>query len=391
MRKICEDAFYGLNYIGFREKLKVLEMLNCKSLFRYDGVNMKYESEKLEDKLKEFMNQDVLLVNNGTAALKLCLIANGIGYGDEVIVPCLSFIATAATCLSVGAIPVFADINDTFNIDPKSVEKNITNKTKAIIAVHYQGYPCQMDELKKICKKYNLRLIEDVAQAFGAKYKNALLGTFGDSAAFSFQSCKVITCGEGGAVTSKINMDKINRYADNGGERLKDEMPRWDKIYISFGENFKITDMQSAILGVQFKKLNKIISNQTKIYRSLINNLKGYNFRMIPDSSKVIYMSLCIIFENEKQCINFINYMKNKEIPFTTKKCNFLPKYNTFMSNTSPYKNSYPYEQYKVNECKKSYILLNRSAWLTLNSKLSKKQIKYIRRNMVDYYEKFYN
>lgn len=387
MKKICEDAFYGLNYIGIREKLEVIKMLNGKSLFRYDGVNMKYESEKLENELKKFMNQDVLLVNNGTSALKLCLLANGIGHNDEVIVPCLSFIATAASCLSVGAIPVFADINETFNIEPKSIEKNITKKTKAVIVVHYQGYPCQMDKIKKICQQHNLILIEDVAQAFGAKYKNKLLGTYGDSSAFSFQSCKVITCGEGGAVTSKKNMDKIYRYTDNGGERKKDEMPVWDKEYCSFGENFKITDLQSAILKIQLKKLNKIISRQSKIYNKLVNNLNGYKFRIIPDSSNIINMSLCVIFKSKKECDDFISYMNSKQIPFSTKICNFLPKYNTFKNEISPYKNNYPYENYEVNECNNSYDLITRSAWLTLNSKITNKQIKYIRKNMENYYE----
>ena len=130
MKKICFDPFYGLNYIGFREKRRVNKILKNKSLFRYDGVNMLYESDKVEESLKNMFNEDALLVNNGTSALKLCLLANGIGAGDEVIVPCLSFIATAASCLSVGAIPVFADIDESFTIDPNSIVERITKKTK---------------------------------------------------------------------------------------------------------------------------------------------------------------------------------------------------------------------------------------------------------------------
>lgn len=388
MKKICEDAFYGLNYIGLREKLEVSKMLTTKSLFRYDGVDMMYESDKVESKLKDMFKQDVLLVNNGTSALKLCLIANNIGYGDEVIVPCLSFIATAACCLSVGAIPVFCDINESFNIDPNSIEKNITNKTKAIIVVHFQGYPCDMDKIKEICKKHKLVLIEDCAQSFGTKYNNNLTGTFGESAAFSFQSCKVITCGEGGAVTSKVNMSNIYRYADNGGERKKDEMPLWNKKYCSFGENFKITDLQSAILNIQLKRLDKIVNKQKYIFDKITNNLDNYKFRLITDNSDVIHMSLCIIFNTEKECDNFINYMNKRDIPFGKKTGNFLPDYNTFTKVLSPYKNNYPYNDYKVNKCIKSNNLINRSAWLVLNSKMNKSQMKYIRNNLVSYYEK---
>ncbi len=388
MKKICEDAFYGLNYIGLREKIEVSKMLTAKSLFRYDGVRMMYESDIVEDQLKKMFKQDLLLVNNGTSALKLCLIANNIGYGDEVIVPCLSFIATAACCLSVGAIPVFTDIDETFNIDPKKIEKHISEKTKAVIIVHYQGYPCNMDEIIKVCKKYDLKLIEDCAQSFGSKYKGKLTGTFGESAAFSFQSCKVITCGEGGAVTSKVNMKDVMRYADNGGERKKDEMPLWNKEYISFGENFKITDLQSAILKIQLKRLDKIVNKQSKIYNKITDGLDYYKYRKILDDTENINMSLCIIFDTDKECDDFIKYMNKRDIPFSKRIGNFLPDYNTFKKVLSPYKNNYPYNKYKVNKCYQSYKLINRSAWLVLNSKMTNSQIKYIRNNMVNYYDK---
>lgn len=128
MRKITDDAFYGLNRINLSEIIEVSKMLRNKSLFRYDGVKMQYETDKVEQKLSDFFKQKVLCVNNGTSALKLCLLANNIGSGDEVIVPCLSFIATAACCLTVGAIPVFCEINNTFNIDPKEIEKKYYKK-----------------------------------------------------------------------------------------------------------------------------------------------------------------------------------------------------------------------------------------------------------------------
>lgn len=373
MRKITDDAFYGLNRINLSEIIEVSKMLRNKSLFRYDGVKMQYETDKVEQKLSDFFKQKVLCVNNGTSALKLCLLANNIGSGDEVIVPCLSFIATAACCLTVGAIPVFCEINNTFNIDPKEIEKNITKKTKAIIVVHYQGYPCEMDEIEEIAKKHNLIIIEDTAQAFGAKYNNKLLGTFGQSAAFSFQSCKIITCGEGGAVTSKVNFDFINRYADNGGYREKDMMPVWDKDFCTYGENFKMTDLQSAILIKQIKKLNKIIQHQRLLYNYITSNITNYNLRESADINGSINMSLCLIFNNKKECSKFISYMNKNNIPFSKRTSNFLPNYNVFKN------------QVKLNKCKKSYNLLDRSAWLVLNSKLSKLDCKYIIKAMEEY------
>lgn len=379
MRKITEDAFYGLNKINYKEIFETIKVLHNKSLFRYDGVNMLYETDKLEEELKKYFNQEVLCVNNGTSALKLCLLANNIGYGDEVIVPCLSFIATASSCLSVGAIPIFCEIDETFTIDPQDIEQKITKKTKAIVVVHYQGYSCNMDKIKQIAKRYKLILIEDVAQAFGAKYNNKLLGTFGDSAAFSFQSCKIITCGEGGAITSKKNMDFIKRYVDNGGHREKDMMPVWDKEYCTYGENFKMTDLQSAILIKQFKKIKKIIKNQEKIYETIIKNIKGYNLRKCLNEKYSIKMSLCVMFNNQKECDIFIKEMLKYNIPFSKKTSNFLPDYNVFKYGKTFSKNNFPFnDKYKVNSCEKSRDLIERTAWLVLNSKNKKSDCKYI-------------
>ena len=128
-------------------------------------------------------------VTNGTHALELALSAIGIKPGDEVIVPAMTFIATATAVLQNNAIPVFVDIEpDTFCICPKAIEKAITEKTKAIIPVHMAGHACDMDKICEIAKKHGLRIIEDVAHAQGGKYKNKMLGSFGDAAAFSFQS-----------------------------------------------------------------------------------------------------------------------------------------------------------------------------------------------------------
>lgn len=388
MKKINSDAFYGLNRINIKEKLEVLKVLNNKSLFRYDGIKMMYETDKVESKMRDMFEQEVLCVNSGTSALKLCLLSNNIGYGDEVIVPCLSFIATASSCLSVGAIPVMCEIDETFNIDPRDIEKNINAKTKAIIVVHFQGYSCNMDEIVKIAKNHNLVLIEDVAQAFGAKYKNKLLGTFGDASAFSFQSCKVITCGEGGAVTGK-NMPFIKRYADNGGHREKDLMPVWNKDFCTYGENFKITDLQSAVLLKQFNKLHKIIKRQKYIFEYITKKLSNYNLRKCINYDGCINMSLCVIFKSQKECDEFIKYMEKNGIPFSKKTSNFLPKYNMFLNNKKLEKEKYLFiKNYKVNKCKKSYNLLSRSAWLVLNSNLTKFDCRYILKKMREYYVK---
>lgn len=388
MKKICEDAFYGLNRINFSEKIEVLKMLNSKSLFRYDGVRMKYETDKLEAMLTSFFNQPVVGVNNGTSALKLCLLANNIGDGDEVIVPCLSFISTASCCLSVGAVPIFCEIDNSFCIDPDDIIKKISDRTKAIIVVHYQGYPCNMERIMKIAKERGLIVIEDTAQAFGAKYKSKYLGTIGDSSAFSFQSCKIITCGEGGAITSKHNIDFINRYIDNGGYRPKGSFPTWGKDFCTYGENFKMTDIQSAILIKQFKKLNKIINNQRKIFETITKDLDGYKLRFCHDKNGFIPMSLCVIFKSKEECNRFIKYTNKKGIPFSDRINSFLPKYNVFENKKTFSKNNYPFSNsYKTNKCLRSYALLSRTAWLVLNSNNKKSDCLYISKVMGEYHE----
>ena len=140
---------------------------------------------------------------SGTAALKVALRALGVGPGDEVVSTPYTFMATNTSILEVGAKPVFADIQyETLNIDPKSVEEKITDKTKAIMCVHYAGNPVDLDELREVAKKYNLPIIEDSAHAMTTEYKGNPIGSTGDIATFSFQCVKIVTCGDGGVITT---------------------------------------------------------------------------------------------------------------------------------------------------------------------------------------------
>ncbi|MEO6327867.1 MAG: DegT/DnrJ/EryC1/StrS family aminotransferase [Ginsengibacter sp.] len=150
-------------------------------------------------------------LSSGTAALHLALVVAGIGFGDEVVIPAQTFIATGLAVLMAGAVPVFADIQyETGNINPEDVKKKITDKTKAIIPVHWGGYPCDMDELKLIANKNNILLIEDAAHAIGAVYKNKSVGSISDMTCFSFQSIKHLTTGDGGALACK-NADHFEK------------------------------------------------------------------------------------------------------------------------------------------------------------------------------------
>jgi len=200
---------------------------------------------------------------NGSVALEAALYAIGIGPGDQVIVTPRTFIASASCAIMRGAKPVFVDVDyDSQNIRPKAIESVITPKTKAIIAVHLAGWPCEMAPILEIGKKYGLKIIEDCAQAHGAEYKGKKAGSFGDVAAFSFCQDKIMTTGgEGGMVTTNRHdiWDKIWSYKDHGksfdAEYHREHPPGFRWLHESFGTNWRMTEMQVAIGRVQLRKL----------------------------------------------------------------------------------------------------------------------------------------
>ena len=205
-------------------------------------------------------------VMNGTVALEAALMALDIGCGDEVIVTPRSYIASASCAVMRGAKPVFADVDrDSQNITADTIEKVITSRTRAIIAVHLAGWPCDMDEIMAMAKKHDLAVIEDCAQASGALYKGRPVGSFGDAAAFSFCQDKIMsTGGEGGmVVTNKKDIwSKVWSYKDHGksynavyNNDLKSG-PSFKWLHESFGTNWRMTEMQAAIGRVQLRKLS---------------------------------------------------------------------------------------------------------------------------------------
>jgi dTDP-4-amino-4,6-dideoxygalactose transaminase len=217
---------------------------------------------------------------NGTVALELALYALGVGPGDEVITTCRTFIASASAIVMRGAIPVMADIDPVSqNISAETIEKAITPKTKAIIAVHLAGWPCDMDPINLLARKQGLKVIEDCAQAHGATYKGRPVGSLGDAAAFSFCQDKIITTGgEGGMLTTN------SRDIWQKAWEFKDHGKSWDAVYNrkhqtgfrwlheSFGTNWRLTEVQSAIGRLQLKKLSSWKASRQKNAEVLSNS-----------------------------------------------------------------------------------------------------------------------
>jgi perosamine synthetase len=220
-------------------------------------------------------------VNSGTAALHIAIAALDIGPGDEVIVPPFTFIATASCILHNNAIPIFADIdNRSYTLNPESVLKSITDRTKAIIPVHLAGITADMGALQEIAKDNNLFIIEDACQAHGAKYNGKKVGSIGDIGAFSFYPSKNMTTGEGGIITTNNSkLAKQCRLLRHHGE------PHW-YTYNRLGWNYRMTEIQGAIGRVQLKKLDNYIKirNQNAHYLSeAMEKMKGIDPPYIPD------------------------------------------------------------------------------------------------------------
>lgn len=219
-------------------------------------------------------------LNSGTAAIHAALIALGIRPGDEVLVPNLTFVATAVAALHCLAIPIFVDIDpDDYNMSPEDILKRINSRTKAIIVVHMHGFPAQIEKIQQICKDHDIRLIEDVAQAPGATVNGKLLGTFGDASTFSLMSQKnIATCGEAGILLTKT-LEQKNRaeMLRIYGEIIGEDGTR---LYNSFslGWNYTLNPMQAAMAVEQLKRFNEMTKKIQRKGRHLTDGLRKYNW-----------------------------------------------------------------------------------------------------------------
>lgn len=250
--------FYGRQFIDEDDIEAVAKTL------RSDLITCGPKAEELEKKLCEITKAKyAVVVSNGTAALHLAAMAAGIEEGDEVIVSSITFAASANCVLYCGGTPVFADIDpDTYNIDPESVRKLITKKTKAVIAVDFTGQAVALNEIREICRENNLILIEDAAHSLGTVYDGKPVGSIADMTTFSFHPVKTVTGGEGGAITTndeslykKLHLLRTHGITKNPEEMGKEPDGPWYQAQICLGYNYRMTDFQAALILSQLNKL----------------------------------------------------------------------------------------------------------------------------------------
>jgi 8-amino-3,8-dideoxy-alpha-D-manno-octulosonate transaminase len=299
--------FPGGLEIGEPEEKQVLEVLRRKYLFRY------YGPEEFPSKVAEFEERFAarigakycLAVNSCTSALITALVGVGVGPGDEVIVNGYTFFASCAAIVAAKAIPVVCEIDDSLNMDPDDLERKITPYTKAVIAVHMRGAPCDMDRITAICKKHNLKLVEDAAQSCGGSYKGKMLGTFGDVGCFSFQYHKIITAGEGGAcVTNDRRIyERLMGYHDTAACWRKQRFAQAEYEGELFcGVNYRMNEISGALMLAQLDRLDGFLTAMRAHKRRIkdqLSGLKGFRFRRLNDEAGDTAICLMMLLEDQ--------------------------------------------------------------------------------------------
>lgn len=295
--------------ISEKEKVYVNECLNSTWISSKGEFINKFEKE-----FSNFINiRHAITVANGTVALHTALLALGIGQGDEVIVPTLTYIASVNSIYYTGARPVFVDCDKiTWQISVKDIEKKVTNKTKAIMAVHLYGNSCEMYEILKIAKKYNLFVIEDCAEAIGTVYDSKHVGTFGDISTFSFFGNKTITCGEGGMVCTN-NVDLYKKAFKLKGQGLTEGRQYWHDIV---GYNYRMTNICAAIGLAQLEKAKDFIEKKIKLACEYKKRLEGLplDFQQTTTNCKNSYWMFSILVSKKEIRDLLMNFLADNGI-----------------------------------------------------------------------------
>ena len=293
--------------IGQEEKDAVARVIDSRDLFKIN--NGMHETEQCEAKMREIFGvKHALLMTSGTGALTSALIGMGIGPGDEVILPAYTYIATAMAVVAAGAIPVIADINDTFTIDPVEIEKKISPRTKCVIPVHIQGFPCDMDAVCAIAREHGLFVLEDACQADGGAYHGRRLGAIGNAGALSFNQFKIITAGEGGAVLTDDDtlFQRALIYHDASAIAFFGNQLEGITEPQFCGTEFRTNEISAAILRQQFLKLDGILRDLRRNKKRLSELLAvKYQIGRSNDIEGDCGVTLPVVFESEAEARAF--------------------------------------------------------------------------------------
>src|ERR1700754_466006 len=282
----------GFELFGPEERKEVNDVLETGIMMRYgfDGPRKGiWKSKELEAAICQTIGCNYTqLVSSGTAALTTALTALGIGAGDEVIMPTFTFVASFESVLSVGAVPILADVDETLTLQPDAVRRAITPRTKCVMPVHMCGAMADLDALMQICKEHDLILLEDACQSFGAKYKGKFLGTIGHAGTFSFDFVKTVTCAEGGGIVTNSEdiYTKCDGFSDHGHDHKG--VDRGADLHPFVGYNYRISELHAAVGLAQIRKLDQFLAIQKNNHsrlKAILSTAPEVTFRTIPDPS----------------------------------------------------------------------------------------------------------
>jgi dTDP-4-amino-4,6-dideoxygalactose transaminase len=296
----------GLDLYGEEELAELADVIRARRVSRYgpDDATFPAKVRTLEEEVCRLAGvRFALAVNSGSSALLLAQAALGVGPGDEVIVPGFTFVASISSIVYSGARPVLAEIDESFDLDPRDVESKITSRTRAVIAVHMLGSPARLDELRDIASRHGIALIEDAAQAFGATYRGAWLGSIGTAGIYSFNEYKTITCGDGGMLVT--NDEAIYRHAfamhDQGHSPNRKGVEVGARPFL--GLNFRMNELSGAVLLAQLRRLatirDHLVANRDAA-RAIIGTVPGVGFREAPDPAGDIATHLVVTFPTQE-------------------------------------------------------------------------------------------
>jgi 8-amino-3,8-dideoxy-alpha-D-manno-octulosonate transaminase len=309
-------ANWGPLYYDDKEQTQLSEVLQGRKPFRFANPLDKSKVAIFEKEYAARMQTKyALAVTSGTAALHTAMAALEVGPGDEVIIPAWTWYSCYATVIQLGALPVFAEIDESFNIDPADIERHITPQTRVIMAVHLQGNPADMDTILALARKHRLKVLEDCSQSVGASYKGRPLGSMGDIGISSLQQSKTITAGDGGVLVTN------DPYLFERAIRFHDVTVRLDlpaKLHYMPGLNYRMNEFTGGVLLAQVRKLDTIIAdvrrNARRVY-SGIRDVPGVRLRHLPDPAGELGTGISLGFRSSAERQRYADAMKAEGVP----------------------------------------------------------------------------
>ena len=322
--KPLKGDYWGPEFYDEKERQELLDVHSDRRPFRWYGPGDQ-PPMKVATFEKEFaarmQTSFALAVTSGTAALQSALAALEVGPGDEVILPAWTWHSCFNAIVLAGALPVFAEIDESFNIDPADIESKITPQTKTIMVAHLQGNPCDMDRIMAIASKHQLKVLEDCAQSVGASYRGRPLGSIGHIGIYSLQINKTITAGEGGAVATNdpILFERAARFHDLGALRPPHEkVVGQSRMGWFAAPNFRMNEFSGGVLLAQLRKLDAIVNaarrNARRVYEG-IRDLPGVHLRHLPDPEGELGAAIFLGFKTKEQRDSYISAMKAENVP----------------------------------------------------------------------------